>query len=320
MHHRLAQRRPGRAQQCREHADAVLASRSRKLGPNNIRAGRHQIREARQLVRLRTRLDLARPAADERNPVPAIPDVRLVPTKDIVRVMPFLFQLGNPRRRRTAVVAGEDHQRVVGNPVLLQRGHDFADAGVRLHDKVGIGTDAAFRFPFLYRHDRRVRRGQGQVDEERVPFLRFSRVRMDVLNGLARQRRQNIYGLKIRSCCSRPSPRFLGRGRLRETIVLDEGERGHIQGGGNAVVGVETPGRGPLSHFQRSGVLRDVQAHMPFADAGGGIPILYQQRGHCHPLRLYQRLIVSLQHPGLQTRSPAVAARQHAISRRRTNG
>jgi hypothetical protein len=71
-----------------------------------------------------------------------------------------------------AVVGGEDDEGVVRRAAFFEGGEHPADDGVRFHDEIGVGAEAAFADPFLIHGQRGVRRGEGKVEQEGFGFLR----------------------------------------------------------------------------------------------------------------------------------------------------
>ena len=65
------------------------------------------------------------------------------------------------------VVAGKDHQRIIVQPVLAQALHDLAHAPVEFLDGIAVAPGTAGTFELLRCHDRQVRIGMRQEQEER---------------------------------------------------------------------------------------------------------------------------------------------------------
>ena len=69
------------------------------------------------------------------------------------------------------VVAGEDHQGVVGQLQPVERVEDLADRPVRLDDDVTARSDRGLAGEPRMRHARHVRVVQGEEQEERLRLL-----------------------------------------------------------------------------------------------------------------------------------------------------
>ena len=83
-------------------------------------------------------LDLARPTCDEWDMVATIPDVGLVAPAVRTRVVPLLLKLVHANVRSATVVAGENHQCVVGNAIFIDGIEHFAQRPVGLHHKITV--------------------------------------------------------------------------------------------------------------------------------------------------------------------------------------
>ena len=102
-----------RAGQHRQQAEAVFAPLLcprllRNLGERGIEVG-----QAGERCGCRAWGDAARPAGDHRHAVPTFEDVRLVAPVATTGIVVFLAEQLKVGLWRAAVVAGEDHQRVV---------------------------------------------------------------------------------------------------------------------------------------------------------------------------------------------------------------
>ena len=100
------------------------------------------------------------------------PGIRFVATQGPAREMPAGLQFFRTGVRREAVVAGEDHQRVVGHAALFQRIEHSADHRIGLDHQVGHRTlQTALAFPGLVDRQRRVRRSERHVEQKRLGTL-----------------------------------------------------------------------------------------------------------------------------------------------------
>ena len=86
----------------------------------------------------------------------AVPDVGLRTPQvrtDEVTLIGELFDTGS---FGAPIVAGENEQRVLCQAMFFQRGGDFTDNIVCLHDKVAVLAQSTSAFPLWCRNDRRV--------------------------------------------------------------------------------------------------------------------------------------------------------------------
>ena len=115
----------------------------------DVRSRGKEVHQGDELVAAGACFGLTRPADDERNPMPSIPEVGLRSPEMGADVVAMFAQVGNISALRGAIVAGEDQQGVICETILFQRVRDGSDGGIRLHDKVGMGSQAAFAQPLF---------------------------------------------------------------------------------------------------------------------------------------------------------------------------
>ena len=96
------------------------------------------------------------------------PSVGLVAPQGTAGEVSFCLEIFNSDVGRTAIVAGEHHERVVRDAVFVESTEDSSDDGVRLHNEIGEGVESAFLFPLGVYCQRGVRRGEWHVEEERL--------------------------------------------------------------------------------------------------------------------------------------------------------
>src|SRR5437667_3422455 len=108
MHDRLAERAFIRTPQRGEKAHAIFGGIVRKLRAEDVRAGGEKVGQADQLLAGGAGFDMAGPADDERNAMPAVKNIRLCSTEVVAGVVTFGVEFVELSLRRTAVVAGED--------------------------------------------------------------------------------------------------------------------------------------------------------------------------------------------------------------------
>ena len=125
------------------------------------------------------------PADDERHARAAFPDRILAAAERPGRLVVAELLDGEVLVavvEHRAVVAGEDHQRVVGQLQAVERREQLADAPVELHDRVAAGPIVVLPTNRGVRHARHVDVVRGEVEEERLVL-----VPLDELDALARE-------------------------------------------------------------------------------------------------------------------------------------
>ena len=124
----------------------------------------HHVHLREQLIPLASRRDVPRPAGDERHAVPAFPDVGLLAKQFAIAPMPGIERVAVVH---PAVVAGEEHDRVLRVSVPLQRIKDEARAVIELLDVVAVEPGLALAAKPGCGVDRHMGRGESEIEEER---------------------------------------------------------------------------------------------------------------------------------------------------------
>ena len=273
MHDRLANRLPLLALQSGKKVETVFSGVFGKLHTGDLRGCRHQIREAAQLIADCARRNLPRPARDKRNAVSGIPDVGLLALPVGVGAMrePLLVF----RLPVGSVVAGENHQRVVRQPGLVQCAEHPPQCVVHLRHEIAVDSRFGFALEFRLGNPGRVWRRQCQIQEEGLG--RLGRELLDQPDRPVGERWQDILDMEVRSdpaaSPEHSARRILAVGvrrrLLHRMIVLDVEIRIHVERGGNTEVVVETviDGSGP-QRLIVIGLLLASQAEVPLADPG----------------------------------------------------
>ena len=250
----------------------------------------------------------------------AFPDVGLVAAKLRAREVAARLEGGSVGDGRAAVVAGEKNHRVARDAGLLHGREHFANGVIGLRREIGVGVEPAFTLPVFRRGDRRVRRAEREVEEER---LAGRGALANVLDRMARDGRQHVDrrdggGHAVVFEVS------LHRARVLETAVAVEAARERAVGGDRApgssagfFGGLGTTGHG---HGGRGLAALYGETEMPFADDGGVITLPLQQVTDGEPVGGDQRLRVAIVNALLQVRAPRVAAGQQAVARGRADG
>ena len=139
---------------------SALFSGSR--APDDFRERRDEVGLLHQLIAAASRRDHARPADQERHAMPALPNITLIAAKWPAGKMPLALEFSDPDVRRAAVVAGEDNKRIFRGVAPLDGRQDLSHDGVRLHDKIGVGIQAALVLPGIADRQGRVRAVRGR--------------------------------------------------------------------------------------------------------------------------------------------------------------
>ena len=161
-----------------------------------------------------------------------------------------------------AVVAGEHHQRVVGQPVLVERLEDLADGPVDLHDHVAVEPGLRLPLELVADEQRDVRHRVGDVQEERLVLVRPDELHRPL--GVLRGELRLVLGLHV---------------RVGGRLVLDERQRRvalgplgvvrpHVVGVRQAEVRVE-----PVAGRQEPRVVAEV----PLAHHAGGVALRLEE-------------------------------------------
>ncbi len=141
------------------------------------------------------RFDDAGPADDERHAMPALPRVPLVAAQRPAGEVALLLEVADADVRSESVIAGENDQRLVFDAVVAQSGQHSAHDVVGFHDQVGHrALQSTLASPWLIDGQRRVRRGQWQVQQEWPVLLGACR---DGFFRPGSQRRQHAFELPV---------------------------------------------------------------------------------------------------------------------------
>ena len=242
---------------------------------------------------------------------------------------------------QSAVVAGEEHERVVAQPVPVQRFQDPTERPVRLEYKVTVETGATAAR--ANRSHRQVRRRQWHVQEEGlVP----AGLLVDQELGFLGQPRQHVLHSKASrahpGCQARKDVRPAGRNGYvwnhLHGAIPQEAVRAHVEGGGNPEERVESNVQGPSPQFSRvihivagakpacptrhwiAALVEPAHAEMPLPHGCGTVAgALQQQRDSVVLPRVDQRRAEPVQDPAGERRPPRIAPGQQAVTRRRTD-
>ena len=134
----------------------------REVRADDLRDRREDVDRHRRFAALAVRRDLPRPAGDERHPHAALPHRSLALAQPPGAA--GVVAVAQPR----AVVAGEDHERVVGELVLVERLQDLAHRPVDLLDHVAEQPLLALPLELVADEQRDVRHRVRDVQEERL--------------------------------------------------------------------------------------------------------------------------------------------------------
>ena len=265
--------------------------------------GGHHVGERDRLGAGAAGLHLARPADDERHPVPAFPVVAFHAAPRSRAVVPVIRAHVNHRRDFRAVVAGKHHQRVVRDAEFLQRVHQFADDRVELVDEIAVRSRLGLAAELVRRERRQMHGSGGVIEEERLARLTLH-VLLQKLFALLEEDHIHFLDVVVRRDHAQPVVvriRVLGQlalveqsgGRHRNAVADDERiQRVRARTAGGAEEAVEAAmdrrirnrareinafhaSRSPL----RDGLachVEETQPHMPLARHRGRIATLAQ--------------------------------------------
>src|SRR5947207_2499033 len=111
VHDRLAARFVVASLQRRKQAHAVFGGIVGQLRTEDVRARGEKVGQADELIAGGAILDMAGPADDERNAMPAVKNIRLGSAEVVARIVSFGHEFVELRLRRATVVCG--HSRVL---------------------------------------------------------------------------------------------------------------------------------------------------------------------------------------------------------------
>ncbi len=204
---------------------------------------------------------------------------------------------------------------------------------VQLHDEVGVGIETAGVLERRDGDDRRVRRGQRQVEKKRLARLRLFRLRLHVCNRLVEQMRQHFGNLKVRAdrplaiptvtilCLADPFDAIRRGGDLAR---IDPDVRRHVQRPAVRVVLVKAVDVGAVRHrlgeVDLVARLGPVPTEVPLADHRGVVTGLMHQVGKRRSIGGDQMRTRPAQHAPRQPRPPVVSPGQQPVTGRRANG
>ena len=228
------------------------------------------------------------PAGDEGHAVAALPHVRLHSAQRPDTAMGVLGDvLGVPHR---PVVAGEDHQRIVGHAQGVELVEHLADDAVDLGDKVAVVAALALSLVLWRRQPGRVRGRHGKVEQQRLGGVALA-VLVQQGQGLLAEFRQHIGVLEAGGDPAGPPELALDAPHVGRVVLVDAfGRSGHgpvvldvvirrdVQRGRDAEVVVEPAVRGPAA--QKAAFLL-LEAQVPLAHHGRAIPGRLEHRGDC---------------------------------------
>ena len=196
------------AAKCGQEADTVFARIARQGMPDDLSYGCEQIDLADELIAGGSRGNLPWPAGNQRDTQPTFEEVGLVAAERPVGMVSVCGQLVELRLRRTAVVACKQDERLVSELVPIECARISPTAQSVCHDEIGVGINTASPLPLGRGQDRRVRRGQRDIQEERPTLASLRCLFANVLSRPAasmtaarRRRRIGAVGpLRVRRC------------------------------------------------------------------------------------------------------------------------
>jgi len=205
-----------------------------------------------------------------------------------------------------AVVARDDDQGVLGQPMLLQVGEQQADMRIELRDEVTVRPGRALAAVMLARERRQVHRLGGVVEEERPPRFRPGLSGEEIA---ATPKELLVDFRQVEVGRDYPGPAIVGvrvtrelraiqrpRGRSRDAVTVDVsiepvGARtaGRAEEAFESVIEratfdparvVDAPGVFGSARLERCAVgVAEGQAEVPFAHGGRGVTLGLEHRG-----------------------------------------
>ena len=310
---------------------AVLGGVGREVGAEDAGAGGHDVGEHDGFVAARAGFNLPRPAHDERHAMAALEGVGLPAPPVDVEMHARRVELREVRLGRGAVVAGENDHRVAGLAGVVQRLQKFADSPVGFHEKIGVVADVGFALEAFARCDRRVRRGHGEVEEER---LLVSLAAADILGAALGVLGQHGGEIPVRHRRSGGDADHralfhLCGGFTEQTIVFVP-RVGRPVGYVIAEIVVKAvtvrPARDRFCEIDlcqvlrgAAALLRPMPAKMPFADHASVVALGLEQFRQSEARIANERSLPLADDAALEPAAPIVTARQQSISRGRAN-
>ena len=250
----------------------------------------------------------------------------------------------------TAIVAGEDDQRVLRLAGFIKRVQDAADAAVQFMNPVAIRSGLAAASQILVRRDGIVHRHRRVVEEERFvlwllgnPLARLLRElrhdpfihaawRIDLQDGgfgilhvFGAIRRFEVRVIRIRAGQLHASGNLAAAQAIDESVLhIHASEIAVIRGHTEVIIkaDVQRPGRqlGRVVGAPLGVVGGGAVAQVPLADSRRLIAVLLQQRRHVQPRGLDVQRREGAEHFMRQRGAPAVAPGQHRVARGRAHG
>ena len=148
--------------------EAILSAVVGKSDVPDVGEGAEEIRLRHEVRALDSGFDLAGPADDERDTVSALPRVGFVASQRAAGMVSVCFKIFHSDVGGATVVAGEYDECILRDAVLFQSSQNAPDNGISFHDEVGEGIKSASFLPFTIYSERGVRRGEWQVEQERL--------------------------------------------------------------------------------------------------------------------------------------------------------
>ena len=154
-----------------------------------------------------------------------------------------------------AVVAGEDHDRSIGDAAEVDRIEDIANGGIEFGDHVAVGAMARSAAKGFAGEDRDVGHDVREVEEE----------------GLVRSAADEVDRFVSESTCEE---RLVGIG-FDHAVAIVEGERRHLIGEGRVVLRVVVRVGDPEEFVEAvpQGAEVGREAEVPFAEDRGGVAV-----------------------------------------------
>jgi len=287
------------------------------------------------------------PADDQRNAVAAFPLVPLHAPPRACAVVVMVSAHGDHRGHLRPVVAGEHHQRPVGQAEFIEGFHQLADDPVQLEDEISVRPGAALALESVGRERREVD-GLARMKQEKGPAGMLLHVLPEKLPALLEKDQVDLFQIESRGNHTRATvvrvrmpgqsrPLDLALGRNRDPVTVDvsiEPIGGRAAGGAEEPVEstvdrgvrntagiVDAPdGLAPVPADRPPLLVGERQADVPFAEAGRRIALIAEHLRQRQPAFLDHARTADSREHSPHPRAKRHPPRQQAVARRRADG
>jgi len=162
----ILSRAAGFAEGSREKGITVFRGIVGNLEAEDIGEGGGEVGQRDELIGAGGSGDFSGPSNEEGDAMASLIDVGFMTSPMCGGQVAFAAKFVQLSQRRRAVVAGQAEESVVFESVAGECIENCADGAVALHDVVGVGIETTFSPPLIGGSSRRVRRREGEIEEE----------------------------------------------------------------------------------------------------------------------------------------------------------